>query len=48
MQLTKSEDKRSTVELDLKNFQQRLLLAEREIVHLKEEVCVCVASLCFA
>lgn len=39
MQLTKSEEKCSSVELDFKNLQQRLLLAEREIVHLKEEVC---------
>jgi len=28
------------VELDFKNLQQRLVLAEREIVHLKEEVCM--------
>jgi len=36
MQLTKSEEKHSSTELD---FKQRLILAEREIVHLKEEVC---------
>jgi len=38
MQLTKSEKKHSSVEVDFKNLQQRLVLAEREIVHLKEEV----------
>jgi len=45
MQLTKSEEKRSTVELDFKTFQQRLVLAEREIVHLKEEVRVFMLAL---
>ena len=35
LQLTKSEEKHSSTELD---FKQRLILAEREIVHLKEEV----------
>jgi len=28
------------VEVDFKNLQQRLMLAEREIVHLKEEVSI--------
>jgi len=37
-QLMISEEKRSLVELDFNNLQQRLILAEREIVHLKEEV----------
>jgi len=39
VQLTTSEKKYSLVEVDYKNLQDRLVLAEREIVHLKEEVC---------
>ena len=38
-QLTKSEETRLSAEVDFTNLQQRLVLAEREIVHLKEEVC---------
>ena len=39
IQLTTSEKKYSLVEVDYKNLQERLVLAEREIVHLKEEAC---------
>ena len=48
MQLTKSEEKRSLVDVDFKNLQQRLVLAEREIVHLKEEVCLVFSFFFFA
>ena len=44
IQLTKSEEKRSLVEVDFSNVKQRIVLAEREIVHLKEEVCAQLPS----
>ena len=43
IQLTKSEEKRSVAEVDFRNLQERLVLAEREIVHLKEEARACVS-----